>query len=432
MINTKYVRDNIDAIKESLARRKSNYPINRLIELDLEYRRMQTEMQEMQAKQNKASLKISEMKKKGDNASDSIEALRSIKEKIEQLEAQMPSYKNEIEELLFSMPNILHKSVPIGKDDSENIVIRTSGIPKTPIDSMSHDEILLNHDLIDLERAAKVAGARFFYLKNDLVLLEQALINFTLDKLYKKGYTLISPPFMMRKEYYRGVTALGDFEDALYKVSEPKEAGNVKDYEKMDNELFMISTAEHPLAAMYAGEVIDAKNLPIKLAGISPCFRREAGSHGKDTKGIFRTHQFYKIEQFIFSDQERSWNYFEEMLANSEEIFRELGIPYRVVNVCTGDLGVVAAKKYDIEGHMPRQQKYRELVSCSNCTDWQSSRLDIKYEEKGERKYVHTLNSTGIATGRAMVGIIENYTEDRGIIHVPDALVKYIGKRTIG
>ena len=431
MITTKYVRDNIDSIKESLKRRHSSYPIEELISLDIEYRKMQTELQELQAKRNKASLNISEMKKKGVNADKDISELRMLKESMDSIEAKMPSYKGRIDELLWNMPNILHETVPFGADDSENVVIKAYGAKKELLDRKTHEEILLENGLLDLERAAKIAGSRFYYLKGDLVLLEQSLIRFAIDLLSKKGFIVVQPPFMLRKEFYKGVTALADFEDALYKVEDPKELSSKKEYEKLGDELFMISTSEHPLAAMYANELVEVNKLPIKLLGISQCFRREAGSHGKDTKGIFRVHHFYKIEQFIFSKADDSWKFFDELLENSEEIYQKLGLPYQVVNVCTGDIGSVAAKKYDIEGYMPMQQKFRELVSCSNCTDWQSLRLDIKYDEKGERKYVHTLNSTAIATERTLVAIIENYTDEKGTIHVPKALVPYMGKETL-
>ncbi len=236
----------------------------------------------------------------------------------------------------------------------------------------------------------------------------------------------------MRKQYYRGVTAFGDFEEMLYKAADPSEAQAKKDLEHTDDELFMIGTSEHPIAAMHANQVIPAKELPKKYIGISPCFRREAGAHGKDQKGIFRVHQFYKIEQFVFSKKEDSWSLIEELIGNAESLFQKMNIPYHVVNICTGDIGTVAAKKYDIEAHMPSQGKYREVVSCSNCTDWQSRRLDIKYEEGSEKEYVHTLNSTAIATNRTIVAIVENYANSDGTITVPEVLVPYMGKRTIG
>ena len=230
---------------------------------------------------------------------------------------------------------------------------------------------------------------------------------------------------MLKKEAYEGVTSLQDFEDVLYKVVGKEDTG--------EEDRYLIATSEHPMAAMYMNEDIPEDKLPLKFVGISPCFRREAGSHGKDTKGIFRVHQFTKIEQFIFSKPEDSKKLHEELMANAEEIYKELGIPYRVVNICTGDIGIVAAKKYDLEVFMPATGEYRELVSCSNCTDWQALRLDIKYDDRGERKYAHTLNSTASGSiERLIVAIVENYSNDDGTVTMPDALVPYMGKRKIG
>ncbi len=432
MLTTKYVRDHIDEIKKSLEKRKSAYPIDELLNLDMDIRKLKTELQELQAKRNKESMEISEKKKKNEDIGEKINTLKVVKEKIEAIESELPSYQDRVNFLLWNMPNILHESVPYGKNDEENIEMKKWGEQKNKKNGKSHDEILKELDMVDIERAAKVSGARFYYLKNDLVLLEQSLLRFALDFFIKKGFTPISPPFMLRKEYYRGVTALGDFEDALYKISDPKEISGNNEYEKLEDELFLISTSEHPMAAMHSNEVFPASKLPLKYVGISPCFRREAGSHGKDTKGIFRVHQFNKVEQLIFSKQEDSWSYFNELLSNSEEIVQDLGIPYRIVNICTGDIGIVAAKKIDIEAYMPLQKKYREITSCSNCTDWQSLRLDIKYDENNERKYVHTLNSTGIAAQRLIVAIVENYVNDDGTITVPKLLVPYLGKEILG
>ena len=432
MLTTKYVRDHIDEIKKSLEKRKSAYPIDELLNLDMDIRKLKTELQELQAKRNKESMEISEKKKKNEDIGEKINTLKVVKEKIEAIESELPSYQDRVNFLLWNMPNILHESVPYGKNDEENIEMKKWGEQKNKKNGKSHDEILKELDMVDIERAAKVSGARFYYLKNDLVLLEQSLLRFALDFFIKKGFTPISPPFMLRKEYYRGVTALGDFEDALYKISDPKEISGNNEYEKLEDELFLISTSEHPMAAMHSNEVFPASKLPLKYVGISPCFRREAGSHGKDTKGIFRVHQFNKVEQFIFSKQEDSWSYFNELLSNSEEIVKDLGIPYRIVNICTGDIGIVAAKKIDIEAYMPLQKKYREITSCSNCTDWQSLRLNIKYDENNERKYVHTLNSTGIAAQRLIVAIVENYVNDDGTITVPKLLVPYLGKEILG
>jgi seryl-tRNA synthetase len=431
MLTSRYLRENIDAIRESMARRKSDYPVEEMLKLDEKLRKANVEIQQLRAERNRLSLEIAEKKKKENSIDkEKTEKVSEIKSKLDGLEKELPDDEQKLKNLLWNMPNILDKSVPYGADDSQNKEISKHG-NALPKNIPGHEELLTKMGLLDLEAAAKVSGARFYYLKGDIALLEQSLIRFAIDELVAKGYTLISPPLMMRKEYFRGAAPLGDFEETLYKVTDPKEAESKNDYEKTDEDLYMIGTSEHTMAAMYAGHTFAAKELPLKLIGISPCFRREAGSHGKDTKGIFRVHQFYKVEQFIFAEQENSYRFFDELIGNSEELFKKLGIPYHIINICTGDIGTVAAKKYDLEAFMPVQGKYREMVSCSNCTDWQSMRLDIRYDKSGERKYVHTLNSTAIAVERAIVAIVENYAEGNGTIKVPDALVKYMGKDRI-
>ena len=434
------MRDHIAEIKRSMEKRKSDYPIEELLSLDAEWRTMQTKLEELRSRRNKSSLEISQMKKNADGDWDGIAAqidakisdISRIKAEIEAIEAEMPSYNSRIEELLWNMPNVLDESVPYGNDDTANVEISVWGDKKRPNTRKTHEEALASLGLLDMEDAARVSGARFYYMMGDIALLEQSLIRFALDELNGKGYVPVSPPLMLKKDFYRGVTAVGDFQDALYMATDSKESESLKDLERAGNDLFLIATSEHAIAAMHSGKNFSAKDLPLKYAGVSPCFRREAGAHGKDSKGIFRSHQFYKVEQFIFCDQDSSQEYFKELLGNAEGIYRKLGIPYRTVNICTGDIGSVAAKKVDIEAYMPMQEAYREVVSCSNCTDWQSLRLDIKYDRGGERKYVHTLNCTAIAAGRTIVAIVENYLEDDGTIRIPEALVPYMGKRHIG
>ena len=431
MLTTKYVRDHIDEIRKSLERRRSDYPLDEILDLDKKIRALKTEMQDLQARRNKESLEIAEMKKSGKGIGKAVADLKEVKDNINAIEKDLPKYEDRVEYLIMNLPNTLHESVPYGEDDSQNVEVKKWGDTSKVLEK-GHSEILEGMGLVDTERAAKVAGARFYYLKGDLVLLSQSLMRFALDELSKKGFMPIEPPFMMRKGMYNGVTGLGDFEEALYRATSTKEAEGKEALEKIEEELFMIATSEHPMAAMHAGEVLSSKDLPIKYAGVSPCFRREAGAHGKDTKGIFRVHQFDKVEQFVFAREEDSWKIFEELRQNEEEIYQKLGIPYHVVNICTGDIGVVAAKKYDIEGWFPNQKRYRELTSCSNCTDWQSLRLDIKSDDTGERHYVHTLNATGISVERTLAVIAENYANSDGTIDVPKALVPYMGKERIG
>jgi len=411
MFTTKYVIQNLERIKKSLEKRKSDYPIDELLRLDKEYKQKKLRLQELQHQKNIVTIKIAKGEKVEKN-------LKEVSEEIKNLEKQVENYEEKIRRLLFSLPNILAEDVPYGKDDSENVEIRRVGEIKRE-KGESHEEIAKRFDWIDIARASKVSGSRFFYLKNDLVLLETSLIKFGLDFLKEKGYIPIEPPYMLRREAYEGVTSLADFDEMLYKASGREESG--------EEERYLIATAEHPIAAMYMNEVLDSKILPLKYAGISPCFRREAGAHGKDTKGIFRVHQFEKVEQFIFCKPNQSNELFEELLANCEEVYKKLELPYRVVNICTGDIGIVAYKKYDIEAYFPAQQKYREICSISNCTDWQSLRLEIRYEEKGKREYVHTLNATLIALQRTIAAIIENNFDGKRV-KVPDVLVEYLGK----
>jgi len=266
-----------------------------------------------------------------------------------------------------------------------------------------------------VEKAAEVAGARFYYIKGDLVLLNHALLSFAMDFMKKKGFIPVEPPYLLRREVMEGVISLKDFEDMIYKVE--------------GEDLYLIATAEHPIAGLHMDEILDGKDLPLRYVGISPCFRKEAGTHGRDTKGIFRVHQFNKVEQFVFSRPEESWEEHERLIANAEELYQLLGIPYRIMNVCIGDLGTVAAKKYDLEAWLPGQGKYREVVSCSNCTDYQARRLRIRFRDKpGEKpRLVHTLNSTAIAAERTLIAVMENYQREDGTILVPKVLRPYMG-----
>ncbi|MBV9668469.1 MAG: serine--tRNA ligase, partial [Nitrososphaeraceae archaeon] len=278
-----------------------------------------------------------------------------------------------------------------------------------------HIDIATNLDLIDLERASKISGSRFYFLKNELVMMNQALIHFALDFLSEKGYILAQPPYMIKKNAMEGAVILGDFEDVIYKVE--------------GEDLYMIGTSEHAMASMHMDEILDGKKLPIRYAGISPCFRKEAGAHGKDMKGIFRVHQFEKVEQFVYSRPEYSYKEHDTMLTVTEKFYELLGIPYRIVLLCSAEVGKVSAKTYDIEAWMPGQNAHREIGSCSNCTDYQSRRLSIRFRDKTneETRLVHTLNSTLVATERTLVTIMENNQTSKGTVEVPDVLQKYMG-----
>jgi seryl-tRNA synthetase len=309
----------------------------------------------------------------------------------------------------------MHETVPTGKDEHDNVEVRKWGAPpQFSFKPLDHIDLAFKLDLIDLERAARVAGARFYYLKKDLVKLNYALINCALDFIARKGYTLIQPPYLLRKEVLSGAVALSDFEETIYKIE--------------GEDLYLIATSEHALNALHFGEILDGKALPIKYGGVSSCFRKEAGAHGRDTKGIFRVHQFEKIEQFVFCKPEDSWSEHERLLSNAEGFFQALSLPYRIVNVCSGDLGTVAAKKYDLEVWLPGQDSYREAVSCSNCTSYQAVRSNIRYRDKTSdpTEYVHTLNSTFVATERTLIAIMENRQQSDGSILIPEILRPYM------
>ncbi|MCW1309227.1 MAG: serine--tRNA ligase [Candidatus Nanoarchaeia archaeon] len=418
MLDIKLIREKPEIVKDDLIKRGMKdrvQLVDELLEIDKKWREGVKKVGELRHKRNIISRQVAELKKKGKDVSKEIKEIEEIPMQIKKIEMEIEKYKNRINEILYKLPNILHESVPIGKDENDNVEIRRWGtIPKFNFKPKNHLEIALGLGIIDQERAAKVAGKGFYYFKNELVLLDYAIIRFAIDFLMKRGYILIEPPFMIRRKPYEGVVDLADFENVMYKI------------EKED--LYLIATAEHPLAAMFMNETINAKELPIKLVGVSPCFRKEVGAHGKYTKGLFRMHQFNKVEQFIFCHPNDSWKLHEELQKNSEDLYKALKLPYRVVNVCSGDIGTIAAKKYDIEVWMV-DGKYREVGSNSNCTDYQARRLNIKYREKEglpPAGYVHTLNNTALATSRTMMAILEIYQQEDGSVKIPDVLVPYM------
>jgi seryl-tRNA synthetase len=422
MLDIKLIRENPELVKSNLAKRGNPDVLQMLEELiivDREWRLNLTKLNELRHERKLVTIEIAKLKKAGKEATDEFTRAQDIDQKIKLMEKQVAEQEQKTHDYLLRLPNLLDDSVPQGKDSNDNVQVKTWGtIPKFTFPIKNHIDLALNLDLIDMERAGKVSGSRFFYLKNEVAMLDMALMSFAIEELSKKGYTAVIPPLLMKREAYEGVTALGDFEDVLYKVE--------------NEDLYLIATSEHPMAAMLMNETLKEQDMPIKLAGISTCFRKEAGAHGKDTRGIFRTHQFNKIEQFIFCKPEDSAKLHEELLQNAEDLLQKIGLAYRVVNVCTGDIGTVAAKKYDIEAWMPAQNGYREVVSCSNCTDYQGRRLGVRYREKEgapPKGFVHTLNSTAIATGRTIVAILENNQLSDGTINIPEALRKYMGNR---
>ncbi len=418
VLDIRLVRENPELIRKDLAKRQAPDKarlLDDVIAWDMAWRATAAEADRLKKRRNEITRSIAEAKKaKTDTAPLQMEAA-DLPKKIEALDATAADLDTKARNGLMRLPNLLHESVPVGKDDSENVEIAKWGTPKKPnFDLKPHGELLEALQLADFERARKIAGAGFVYMMGDLVRLDQALLQFSLDHMVKQGFTALFPPYMMHREAYEGVTDLGDFETVMYKVD--------------GEDLFLIATSEHPIGAMFKDEIIDADRLPLTFAGISACFRREIGGHGVDTKGLFRMHQFNKIEQFVFCRPEDSWSWHEKIRTNGEAIYRALEIPYHVVNVCTGDIGSVAAKKYDIEAWYPRQGKYGEVISCSNCTDYQARRLNIRAGKVGGEKFIpHTLNSTAMATSRGLVAILENYQNEDGSVTVPKVLRPFMG-----
>ena len=419
MLDIRFIRDNIDLVRDNLKRRRDNEKLKEfehLLKLDEKARALKKDLQDLRTQRNRFSREIGELKKSGKDDSEIVKKANAVNERIKSTESETNEIEQELKRIQMSIPNILHESVPYGADEEDNEVVKEwGGRPEFDFDFESHVDLLETLDVGDIPRAARLAGSRFYYLKNELVFMDIAMQQMALEMLLKQGYSPIYPPFMMKREVYEGVTDLADFENVMYKIE--------------GEDLYLIATSEHPMAGMYMGEIFEPTDLPIKLAGVSTCFRKEAGSHGKDTKGIFRVHQFNKVEQFVFSLPEESWEIQEDLIKNEEDLVQALKLPYRVVNVCTGDIGIVAAKKYDLEFWFPGQQKYREGGSCSNCTAYQATRLNIKYRlKKGgtEKVYLHTLNSTMMANPRTMAAIIENYQKEDGSVEIPKALHKYL------
>jgi len=419
MLDMKMIRENPENIRKMLKDRDVQFDLDLLLDLDKKRREMIISTDELRKKKNEMSVKISEAKKTGSEVTPIIQEMQLVSQELTKLEEVQHETELEYSKLALTIPNVLHESVPCG-DDSANKEIRKWGtIPQFDFEVKDHIDISENLNLLDLERAAKTAGARFYYLKDDLVKLNQSLIQFGLDFLSEKGYTLSQPPYMINRKAMEGAVILDDFEDVIYKIE--------------DQDLYLIGTSEHAMVSMYADEILDGNSLPSRYAAISPCFRKEAGAHGKDQKGIFRVHQFEKIEQFVFSKPEDSWKEHENMIGVTEEFFQKLEIPHRVVLLSSGDMGKISAKTYDLEVWMAGQNAYREVVSCSNCLDYQSRRLKIRFRDKTneDTKYIHTLNSTLVATERTMVAILENLQTKDGHVNIPNVLQKYMGKKII-
>lgn len=416
MLDMKMFRENSDILRADHDKRKIPHDnLDEVIRLDDAWKQASYDSNQLRKSRNEAARGIANAKKSGDDEAVKriMAEVSSIGAKIEELTTESDNYLKQRDSIRMRVPNILHESVPIGEDDQKNTLHSLHGEKKElNFEPKTHNDIIEMNGWVDLARAAKITGSRFYFLLGDLARLEMALQSYTTNFLVKRDYTLVQPPLMMNKEAYEGVTDLSDFETVMYGIEPDK--------------FYLIATSEHPLTAMRMDEIIEPSELPIKLVGISQCFRREVGAHGLSDRGIWRVHQFTKIEQVIICNPEDSWLHHEDLLSNATELWDSLDLHYRVVNICTGDMGTVASKKYDLEAWLPGVGDYKEVVSCSNCTDYQANRLRMRYRTSEGNSAVHTLNSTAVATSRALVSILEQYQIEDGRIMIPKVLQPYM------
>ncbi len=420
MIDPKVIRENYAGVKQNLETRRDSSIINKLDKWtaqDKEWRTLKQEVDDLRGKRNTITEEIKMAKGKGEDIVPLLEKAKKLPEEIKQKETRLKELEIENKSILMGIPNMLTDDVPYGKDGDENVTVRTWGTAVKNTNLIHHGDLAKNLGLAEFDRAVKIAGEGFYALKGDLALLNLAILHYATEKLTKKGFSMVIPPFMMNRKAYEGVTDLGDFESVMYKVE--------------NEDHYLIATAEHPLTAMLMDETIEEKDLPIVQAGYSMNFRKEIGKHGLDERGLFRLHQFDKVEQIVFCTPQESPKWHEEMVKNAEELCRDFEIPHRVVLICTGDIGTVAAKKYDIECWSPREGKYFETHSLSNCTTYQATRLNIKYKKaNGEKEFLHTLNATEVAIPRMLRAILENHQTPEGTIRIPKALQPYMFGKT--
>lgn len=416
MLDIKFIRENIKKVKDSCKKRGVSCDIDGLLKIDEEKRKLQAELEKIFALKNKASKEIAKSK----NKKKIITEMQKIDKKGDKLKEKLKQKETKFKELIFEVPNILLEDVPEGKDDSDNIVVKKVGKPpKFNFQPKGYMELGESLGLIDVKRAAKTVGSRFGFLKKEAALLEFALISFAFEILVKRGLIPVIPPVMIRPEMAKAMGYL-------------QQTNKDEAYHLYQDDLYLIATSEQSLGAMRSKEILSEKELPVRYAGFSTCFRREAGSYGKDTKGIFRVHQFDKIEMFSFVKPENAEKEHKMLLETEEELMKKLKLPYQVVHNCTGDLGDPAAEKFDIEAWLPSENRYRETHSVSNCTDFQARRLETKYRDKENKlQFVYTLNGTGLAIGRILIMIMENYQQKDGSIKVPIVLQKYTGFKEI-
>jgi seryl-tRNA synthetase len=416
MLDARFVRENIALLKEALQKRSATVDLTGFIALEEERLRLMRESEELRNKRNVASEEIGRLKKQGQDTTALMAGMRGVAERIRDIEETLKGIEGKAAQFLLNVPNIPNASVPVGKDETENVEVRKWGEPRTfDFEPLNHWDIAEALDIIDFERGAKITGARFSVMKGAGARLERALMNFMLDLNTSKGYTEIFPPLLVNRESMTGTGQLPKFAAELFRVEDP--------------EFYLIPTAEVPVTNIHRDEILKEEQLPIYYTAYTPCFRREAGSYGKDVRGLIRQHQFNKVEMVKFTKPEESYAELEKLTGNAEDILQKLGLPYRVIVLCTGDMGFSSAKTYDIEVWLPGQQKYREISSCSNFEDFQARRANIRFKREGKKgtEFVHTLNGSGLAIGRTLVAVVENYQQKDGTVVVPEALRPYMG-----
>jgi seryl-tRNA synthetase len=421
MLDPRYVRDNVEAVKEALQKRGYDFPLQEFLSIDQKRMTVMREAEELRNRRNVVSEEIGRLKRQKADAAVQLEEMRAVSDRIKSLDEALRGLAEETRSLLLTIPNVPDASVPAGKDETENVEIRTWGSPRVfDFEPLNHWDIAETLDIIDFDRASKIAGARFSLMKDAGARLERALMNFMLDLNTAKGYREVFPPVLVNRESMTGTGQLPKFEAELFRTADP--------------EFYLIPTAEVPVTNIHRDEILKETDLPISYTAYTPCFRREAGSYGKDTRGLIRQHQFNKVELVKFVRPEDSYAELEKLTNDAGDILQRLGLPYRVVALCTGDLGFSSAKTYDLEVWLPGQNRYREISSCSNFGDFQARRANIRFRREGKKgtEFVHTLNGSGLAIGRTLVAVLENYQQKDGSVIVPETLRPYMGTERIG
>ncbi|GAB4487160.1 MAG: serine--tRNA ligase [Thermodesulfovibrionales bacterium] len=421
MLDARFVRENVESVRAALKKRNYDFPLADFLAIDAQRVAVLQETEDLRSKRNTVSEEIGRIKREKRDAGGLLEEMKGVSDRIKALEENLRQVEDETKNLLLTIPNIPHESVPEGRDENDNVEVRRWGDPRQfDFEPLNHWDVGENLGIIDFDRASKISGARFSVMKAEGARLERSLMNFMLDLNIAKGYQEIFPPILVNRESMIGTGQLPKFEAELFRIQDP--------------EFYLIPTAEVPVTNIHRNEILPEKDLPVYYTAYTPCFRREAGSYGKDTRGLIRQHQFNKVEMVKFVRPEDSMAELERLTNDAEDILQRLGLPYRVVALCAGDLGFSSAKTYDLEVWLPGQKKYREISSCSNFWDFQARRAGIRFKREGRKgtEYVHTLNGSGLAIGRTLVAVLENYQQKDGSVLIPEALQPYMKTERIG